>query len=370
MQVGIQLGFMNLTGMPDHEFYRRETQLAIEAEAMGFDFVAPVEHHFTDYAADPDPIQLLCYIAAKTKTLKLMPGAVILPWNDPLRVVEKMSVLDALSEGRAILGMGRGAARREFKSFRVELADSREMFDEAALIIMEGLETGIVEADTKWYKIPRTEVRPRPSKSFKDRSVMVSMSPGSVEVAAKYGLKSLRFSQGDWERALPEINSYRDTFKEVNGREAPPFIICDFMCCFDTQAEVNEYVDKYFSQLFAQVANHYEIFSEHFKALPSYATWATLGQLALERGGADKAYKDYVDANLIGTPETLWEMHIERTRLVGDYEIVANFSYGGMPYELVYDQMRRFADKILPKLKAGQTKVDVANGTKALNAAE
>ena len=369
MQVGIQLGFQNLTGMADDEFFRKETQLAIEAEAMGFDFVAPVEHHFTDYAADPDPIQLLSYIAGKTTTLKLMPGAVILPWNDPLRVVEKMSMLDALSDGRAILGMGRGAARREFRSFGVELADSREMFDEAALIIMEGLETGIVEADTKWYKIPRTEVRPRPSKSFRDRSVMVSMSPGSVEVAAKYGLKSLRFSQGDWTRALPEIDAYRKLFKEENGRDSPPFIICDFICCFDDKAKVTEYVDKYFSKLFEQVANHYEIFSDHFDALPSYATWKILGELATARGGADKAYKDYVNANLIGTPEDLWEMHLERTRLVGDYEIVANFSYGGMPYELVYDQMRRFADKILPKLKAGQTKTDLASSAKQLSAA-
>src|ERR1700722_6751449 len=144
MQVGLQLGYQNLHGISDAEFFKQETQLAIEAEAMGFDFVAPVEHHFTDYAACPDNFQVLTYIAAKTKTIRLMTGAVILPWNDPLRVVEKTIMLDILSEGRMILGMGRGAARREFKPFRVELANSREMFDEAAPIIMQGLETGIV----------------------------------------------------------------------------------------------------------------------------------------------------------------------------------------------------------------------------------
>lgn len=351
MQVGIQLGYQNLHGIPDAEFFRKETQLAIEAEAMGFDFVAPVEHHFTDYAACPDPIQTLSWIAAKTKTLKLMPGAVILPWNNPLRVVEKMLMLDALSEGRAILGMGRGAARREFKSFGVDLANSREMFDEAALIIMNGLETGIVEADTKWYKIPRTEIRPRPTKSFKDRSVMVSMSPSSVEVAGRYGLKALRFSQGDWSHALPEINGYRKQFKETQGRDAPPFIVCDFIVCFDDKQKVVEYTDKYFSQLFYQVAGHYEFGGEHFKSLPSYSTYVILGEMSDAAGGPEKAYKDYIGANLIGTPEELWEQHIRRSELVGDYEIVANFSFGGMPYELVYDQMKRFADKILPKLK-------------------
>ncbi len=350
MQVGLQLGFQNLHGIPDAEFFRKETQLAIEAEAMGFDFVAPVEHHFTDYAACPDPLQLLTYIAARTSTLGLMPGAVILPWNDPLRVVEKTVMLDILSEGRAMLGMGRGAARREFRSFGVELADSREMFDEAALIIMQGLETGVVEAEGKWYRIPRSEIRPGPFKSFRDRTVMVSMSPSSVDIAARYGLKALRFSQGDWARALPEIEGYRDVFRRTQGREAPPFIICDFVVCFDDRRKVVEYTDRYFSKLFHQVATHYEFGGEHFRSLPSYGTYVTLGEMAEAAGGHHKAYKDYIGANLIGTPEELWEQHLARTALVGDYEIVANFSFGGMPYELVYDQMKRFADRIMPKL--------------------
>ncbi|CAN7342616.1 LLM class flavin-dependent oxidoreductase [Phenylobacterium sp. LjRoot219] len=351
MQVGIHLGFQNLHGIPDAEFFRKETQLAIEAEAMGFDFAAAVEHHFTDYAACPDPIQVLTYVAAKTKTIKLMPAAVILPWNDPLRVVEKTLMLDHLSEGRVILGMGRGAARREFKGFRVDLADSREMFDEAALIIMNGLETGYVEADTKWYKQPRVEVRPRPAKSFRDRTVMVSMSPSSAEVAAQYGLKALRFSQGDWSHALPEIRAYRSTFNELHGRPAPPFVISDFIVCFDTMDKVVEYTDKYFAAQFAQVAHHYEFGGEHFKSLPSYSTYVTLGELSAAAGGPDKAYKDYVGGNLIGTPEQMWEKHLIRKEMVGDYEIIANFSFGGMPYELVYEQMKLFADKVMPRLK-------------------
>ena len=75
MQVGVHLGYQNLRGESDMEFFRRETQLMVEAEAMGFDFAACVEHHFTDYAACPDPVQALSYVAAKTKTIKLMPAA-------------------------------------------------------------------------------------------------------------------------------------------------------------------------------------------------------------------------------------------------------------------------------------------------------
>ena len=162
MRVGMHLGYQNLHGAPDVETFMKETKLAVEAEAMGFDYVGPVEHHFTDYAACPAPFEVLSYIAAQTSTIDLITAAVILPWNSPLRVVEQAIQLDILSGGRLILGMGRGAARREFRSFGVELADSREMFDEAALIVMEGLEP-------RWRARPAMRFRQRALRSQPNR---------------------------------------------------------------------------------------------------------------------------------------------------------------------------------------------------------
>jgi alkanesulfonate monooxygenase SsuD/methylene tetrahydromethanopterin reductase-like flavin-dependent oxidoreductase (luciferase family) len=352
MQIGVHMGYQNLLGIPDFEFFRQQTQLMVEAEAMGYDFAAAVEHHFTDYAACPDPMLALSWVAGKTKTIKLMPAAVILPWNDPLRVVEKAAMLDSLSEGRLVLGMGRGAARREFNGFRRDIADSRELFDEAALIIMEGLETGFVEADTKHFKQPRVEVRPRPTGWTRDRMLMVSMSPSSAEVAADYGLKALRFSQGEWQHSMPEINAYRETFEKKHGKKAPPFVISDFVVCVPTEEEVAEYTDEYFAKQFHQVATHYEWGGEHFKTMPSYATYVALGDAMEAAGGPEKAYKGYIGGNLIGTPEQLWEKHQMRKQMVGDYDIIANFSYGGMSYERAYAQMKRFAEEVMPRLKA------------------
>ena len=351
MRVGMHLGFQNLNGIPDKDKFQQDTQMAIEAEAMGFDYVGPVEHHFTDYAACPDPFGMLSYVAAKTSKIELITAAIILPWNNPLRVVEQAIQLDILSEGRLILGMGRGAARREFRSFGCELKDSRDMFDQSCAIIMEGVETGIVEADTEFYKIPRTEIRPRPFKSFKDRMVQVTMSPSSVEVAARYGLQALRFSQGDWRHAVPEINHYREKFEEYNGRKAPPFIISDFVLCHEDQAEVARRTDTYFARMFETVANHYEFMSPHFKELPSYSTYEYMGAAAEAAGGADKAYKDYIGGNMIGTPEALVDHHKERLEMVGDYECLANFSFGGKSYEQVYAAGKLFADKVMPHLK-------------------
>jgi alkanesulfonate monooxygenase SsuD/methylene tetrahydromethanopterin reductase-like flavin-dependent oxidoreductase (luciferase family) len=280
-----------------------------------------------------------------------MPAAVILPWNDPLRVVEKTAMLDSLSEGRVILGMGRGAARREFTGFRKDIADSRELFDEAALIVMDGLATGTVKANTKHFQQPEVVVRPKPENWTRERMAMVSMSPSSAEVAAEYGLKAIRFSQGEWSHSMAEIHAYRAKFETLHGKKASPFIISDFVVCVDTEEEVTEYTDEYFAKQFYQVANHYEWGGEHFKHMPSYATYVALGDAMNAAGGPEKAYKDYIAGNLIGTPEQLLEKDALRKESVGDYEIIANFSYGGMPYERVYAQMKRFADKVMPKLK-------------------
>ena len=112
---------------------------------MGFDVIWSVEHHFFDYSFCPDNTQLLSYLAPLCTHADLGTAAIILPWNDPLRVAEKVSVLDLLSNGRVRLGLGRGLARREFAAFRGTMDDSRERFDEASAMIVEALRTGFIE---------------------------------------------------------------------------------------------------------------------------------------------------------------------------------------------------------------------------------
>ena len=56
----------------------------------------------------------------------------VLPWHDPIRVVEEIAMLDNLSDGRVIIGMGRGTGRVEFEGFRIEMPEARQRFAEAA----------------------------------------------------------------------------------------------------------------------------------------------------------------------------------------------------------------------------------------------
>src|SRR5690606_38599614 len=147
------------------------------AEALGYDSVWSVEHHFDDYSMCPDATQALAYLAARTDTIGLGTGAVILPWNDPLRVAEKVILLDHMCGGRLIFGMGRGLDKLEYEGFGRDMNEGRERFDESAAMITRAIETGVMEGDGPFYPQSRVELRPRPSRSFAGRTYSVAMSP-------------------------------------------------------------------------------------------------------------------------------------------------------------------------------------------------
>src|SRR5437763_3201626 len=114
MRVGIQLIFQSWGyggGITDGQVVAEEVHLARLADELGFHALWPVEHHFNDYSFCPDNTVFLAHMAGVTRNIKLGTGAVILPWNNPLRVAEKIALLDQLAGGRVLLGLGRGLAR-------------------------------------------------------------------------------------------------------------------------------------------------------------------------------------------------------------------------------------------------------------------
>lgn len=92
-------------------------------------------------------------------------------------------MLDHMSDGRMILGLGRGLGRVEFEGFGVKQEDARELFVESAQMILEGLERGYCEFDGKFVQQTRRNLRPRPFKSFRGRTYAAAVSPESSEIS-------------------------------------------------------------------------------------------------------------------------------------------------------------------------------------------
>ena len=94
----------------------------------------------------------------------------VLTWHDPVRIAESFTVLDHMSQGRVILGIGRGLARVEFQGFRAQMAESRRRFVEYGEAILRALETGYIEYDGEVYKQPRAAItRVEAAKQAKER---------------------------------------------------------------------------------------------------------------------------------------------------------------------------------------------------------
>ncbi|MBY0339231.1 MAG: LLM class flavin-dependent oxidoreductase [Acetobacteraceae bacterium] len=128
------------------------------AEELGFDMAWFAEHHFTSASACASPLLMAAHCAAVTRRIGLGTGVVVLPLHHPLRVVQEVGMVQALSGGRLRLGLGTGHQPHEFESFGIPLADRTAMLEEGWDILEEGLKTGRVAHEGRHYRIPQTPV--------------------------------------------------------------------------------------------------------------------------------------------------------------------------------------------------------------------
>jgi alkanesulfonate monooxygenase SsuD/methylene tetrahydromethanopterin reductase-like flavin-dependent oxidoreductase (luciferase family) len=351
MKFGVLQIFQNYESAdPDSLVWEQETAMALAADELGFDSVWVVEHHFRDYAACPDNFQYLTWLAAQTKRIRLATGAVILPWNDPLRVAEKLSVLDQLSGGRAIFGMGRGLARCEYQGFGIEMDTSRGRFDEAADCVLASLDSGIFESAGPWYTRTPTPIRPRPRAGFRDRVWCIAMSPDSVEAAARIGAGMAMFSQAAWDAASEQIERYRTLFREQHAEMAvPPVVTADMIVCDDDPDRAREMARKHIGAYLVTVFQHYELMSDHLKQARGYDMYGNAVDM-LRAIGLERVVDSYIDVQAWGTPEMIVEKLQQRGEKIGDYQFNACFRFAGLPFDYAQRGMKLFADQVIPRL--------------------
>jgi alkanesulfonate monooxygenase SsuD/methylene tetrahydromethanopterin reductase-like flavin-dependent oxidoreductase (luciferase family) len=116
--------------------YAELLEQAEAADELGFESFWIAEHHFHEYGAIPRPAIWLAAAAQRTRRIGLGASVVVLPFDNPLRVAEDYAMVDILSHGRLMLGVGSGYLRHEFEGFVVPVDQKRERFDEALEIML------------------------------------------------------------------------------------------------------------------------------------------------------------------------------------------------------------------------------------------
>ncbi len=352
MHVGMAVIFQNPEDeRSDLQVYRDELALASLAEPLGFQSIWGVEHHFTDYTMCPDVLQFLTWCAAKTERIQIGSMVVVLPWHDPVRVVEQVLMLDNMSNGRLILGLGRGLGRVEFGGFRVPMEKSRGMFMEYADLILTARERGYVEYDGEHIQQPRRDIRPRPFKTFKGRTYAAAVSPESSRIMAELGVGILIIPQKPWEVIADDLRTYRQVFNEVNGTEAPAPVAAGWVFCDEDAGRAEELARKYIGGYWNTVIKHYELKGDHLAKTSGYESYGRLQELVNQENGPAAMIEFFLGLQVWGTPEQCFEKIVDIEKRIGGNTFNAVFGYAGMPFEESERNLRLFAQKVMPELQ-------------------
>jgi alkanesulfonate monooxygenase SsuD/methylene tetrahydromethanopterin reductase-like flavin-dependent oxidoreductase (luciferase family) len=232
--------------------------------------------------------------------------------------------------------------------------ESRERFDEAADMILRALRTGVIEGDGPFYRQPRTEIRPRPTRSFDGRVYAVASSDDSVVAAARLNAHMVMFADRPWPMRLPAIQKHRTLVREQHGMQARPPLLADFCVCTPTldgaEALARQYMGKFVESNFY----HYELLGPHFSTVKGYDAYAQKIALAREIG-MEGIVSAFMEAAVWGTPERILRKLEERRGLVGDFELATSFRFGGTPYDLAETGLRLYAKEVVPVVRAWTT---------------
>jgi alkanesulfonate monooxygenase SsuD/methylene tetrahydromethanopterin reductase-like flavin-dependent oxidoreductase (luciferase family) len=378
MHVGIATGFANHRSLDDVQFLKEEFDQLLLAEELGFDSIWITEHHFSNYSVSPNPLQYLTWLAGKTKHVRLGTQVLVVPWHDPVRLAEQIAVLDHLSDGRALIGFGRGLARREYEGLRVDQSQARELFDEIVPMVMRALETGFIEGG-EIFKQPRREIRPRPLRGLEGRAFCAAGTAASMVSAAKLGLGRLYLGQPMIGRARPfgaqipgdtgpaaaaVVESAEDawatSWRENRPNQTPVAPFVSNLVFIDESAERAEALARtYAVATFRAAIENYELTSPHHGTIKGYESYKAM---AMSEGDVERAVDGVVAASFFGTPQQVLAKLEAEKRLRDPQGMFPHLFTGGMPHDVAVDCMRLFAATCLDEMKSWKAATSTIDG--------
>jgi limonene 1,2-monooxygenase len=167
----------------------RDVQLIERLEQLDFSEVWVGEHHSTGWECIASPEIVLSYAAARTSRIRLGAGGVALPFHHPLHVLERFILLDHLSRGRVMLGMGPGALPYDADQIGIGAFETRPRMEEALEAIVALLSGERVSMTTEWFTLDRAALQLMPYKSSGlDLAIAATTSPGGPRLAGRHAI--------------------------------------------------------------------------------------------------------------------------------------------------------------------------------------
>lgn len=299
------------------------------ADEVGVDAFGIGEHHRPDYAVSA-PDVVLAGLATRTQRVSLGSAVTVLSSDDPIRVFERFSTIDALSNGRAEVVLGRGSFIESFPLFGLDLNDYETLFNEKL-----GLFSAVrAEKPVTWHGTHRSalsnqDVHPATDNGL-DAWIAVGGSPESVVRAVTYGYPlMLAIIGGPAERFAPFADLYRRALEQLKRPTLPIAV--------HSPGHVAETDELAREQLYP-----------HFKAnrdrIGRERGWGPMNRSEFDAEAAEGAV-------YVGSPETVARKIADTVRTLGVQRFDLKYANGPMPHAHLMRSIELYGTQVIPRVR-------------------
>ncbi len=345
MQFGVQFfPAVDHTDKSAADYYAESLAIAEEAESLGFRHLRTVEHYFTRYGGySPNPIVFLTAMSQRTKTMRLVTGAVLPVFNHPFKLAGEIAMLDGISRGRLDVGFARAFLPHEFRRFGISPDESQARFREG----LEQIELLLTQENAshhgQFHSFENVTSLPRPTQAPRPKFyIAATQTPESFEFAGRKGYSLMAIPIGP---IGPLLELYRKSWRDAGHPGDGEVMVAFHMFCHED------------ARLAREIAR--PPFEEYFRALNEAAgDWS--------RGTTSKDYRDYdtsmrrlrsftldgqIDAGgaWVGTPDEITAIIRRVTGAIGKFEHASlQINFGALDLREAQKSMRLFAAEVMP----------------------
>jgi len=305
--------------------YRELLEDCVLAERLGYEIFFVAEHHFDDYGVIPNPAVWLAAAAARTSRIRLAPAIAVLPFRDPRILAEDYAILDQLSAGRLVLGVGSGYLRHEFEGFNIDGRSKRARFDESLEILRRLWRGERVRHAGLHYALDGVAINVRPYGGREPEIYIAALREEAARYIGRAGenLMTVPYATVDrFEEIGRVIDAYRRGAAEAGHRPRSLVALHTYVAESDARARAEA-----------------EAAFDLYVATRKYAKSQTYGDI-LASG-----------LSLFGSAETVIDKLVALHAMGVDH-VMALYTFGDLPPERGRDSLRRLAEEVLPAVRA------------------
>jgi probable LLM family oxidoreductase len=316
--------------LPHAQVIRNVIDEAVLADGLGVDFFGVGEHHRADFAVSA-PDVVLAAIAGRTSRIRLGSAVTVLSSDDPVRVFQRFATLDAASNGRAEVILGRGSFTESFPLFGYELSQYEQLFEEKLNLFV----TLLRQEKVTWQGKTRPalvdqRVFPPIERESLTTWIGVGGSPESVVRAARYDLPlMLAIIGGDPKRFRPYVDLYHRAFEQL-GKPVQPIGIHSPGYVAETDKQAREELWPDYKRMRDRIG--------------AERGWPPMGRAEFDRE-ADQG------SLYVGAPETVARKIAATVKALTVARFDMKYSAGSLSHEKLLRSIELYASKVAPLVR-------------------